>query len=125
MKLHRQLQIGLWAVLFLMQIVLIGVLTLALVRQPTIEQPRPFQPSKVFVDLLAEKGVLSVDQQRQLIGLCANHEKMIAANNTLNTQLTSEIRDLFTYLLVFLLIALALQIVVASLAFRMPTPKAS
>jgi len=125
MRLQRHLQVGLWAILLLMQTVLIGVLIFALVRQPAIEQPRPFQPSKVFVDLLSEKGTLSVDHQRQLIGLCVDHEKMIAANNIFNARLASEMRDLFTYLLVFLLIALLLQIVAATLSFRMPTPKAS
>src|SRR5258708_7679141 len=121
---RRKIQIALWAVLFILQAFLAGLLTLGLVTQSRTEpaQLQSFDLSKVYSSRLAEKGQLSVDDQNKLLALCKDYEQKIFAHIKFEGSMLNELRGFYGQLLLFLGIALVVQIALATLSLKAPGP---
>lgn len=120
----RKVQIALWVVLFLLQALAVGVLTVLLLKQPIeTTQPHPFQMSKVYSTVLAEKGQLPVEDQRKLLSLAADLEKMLDADGRLKAWTLNVIWESVAGLLLFLTFTIVLQALLAVITLRTPPPK--
>jgi hypothetical protein len=116
---RRKVQIALWVVLFLLQALAVGVLTVLLLKQPIeTTQPRPFQMSKVYSTVLAEKGQLPVEDQRKLLSLAVDLEKMLDTDARLKAWTLSVMRESVAGLLLFLVFTIALQALIAVITLR-------
>jgi hypothetical protein len=115
----RKVQIALWVVLFLLQALAGGVLTVLLLKQ-SIEttQPRPFQMSKVYSTVLSEKGQLPVEDQRKLLSLAVDLEKMLDADARLQASTLNVVQELVSALLLFLGFTVILQALIAVMTLR-------
>jgi hypothetical protein len=123
---RRKVQIALWVVLFLLQALAVGVLTVLLLKQPIeTTQPRPFQMSKVYSTVLAEKGQLPVEDQRKLLSLAVDLEKMLDADARLKAWTLNVIRESVAGLLLFLAFTIVLQALIAVMTLRAPPLKTS
>jgi hypothetical protein len=116
---RRKVQIALWVVLFLLQALAVGVLTVLLLKQPIeTTQPRPFQMSKVYSTVLAEKGQLPVEDQRKLLSLAVDLEKMLDTDARLKAWTLSVMRESVAGLLLFLVFTIVLQALIAVMTLR-------
>jgi hypothetical protein len=123
---RRKVQIAPWVVLFLLQALAVGVLTVLLLKQPIeTTQPRPFQMSKVYSTVLAEKGQLPVEDQRKLLSLAVDLEKMLDADARLKAWTLNVIRESVAGLLLFLAFTIVLQALIAVMTLRAPPLKTS
>jgi len=120
----KKIQIALWAVLFILQTFLAGFLTLGLVTQSRSEpaQLQSFDLSKIYSSRLAEKGQLSVDDQNKLLALCKEYEQKIFAHIKFESSMLNELRGFYEQLLLFLGIALVVQIALATLSLKASGP---
>lgn len=106
---------ALWVVLFVLQGLVALALVVGLARQSADSQgaSKRFAPSSTYAKILADKPELSVDQQRQLLGLCQDLEGMLQTHIRLESAMLAETRNLFVYVLVFIGATLLLQILIA------------
>lgn len=117
---RRQVQIGLWIVLFLLQALAIGVVAVLLLKQPKVEtmQPRSVQMSKMYSTVFAEKGQLPVEDQRKLLSLAVDLEKMLDADARLQASTLNVVQELVAALLLFLGFTVILQALIAVMTLR-------
>jgi hypothetical protein len=117
---RRQVQAGLWAALILFQILVAALLIFGLMMQGKAEpaQSPSFQPSRTYNSILAEKGQLTVEDQRKLLSLTVDLEKMVEAHSRFEASMLNEVRGLYAQLLFFLAITITLQVVLAIFGLR-------
>jgi len=121
------MQIGLWVILFILQALALGVLTVVLLKQPRVEatQPHSVQMSKAYSTVLAEKGQLPIEDQRKLLALAMDLETMLQTDARLQTSTLNVIRDLLSALLLFLGFIVVLQVLIAAMTLRAAPLKTS
>lgn len=80
--------------------------------------------SKVYSAVLAEKGQLPVEDQRKLLSLTVDLERMLDADARLKAWTLNVMRESVAGLLVFLAFTIVLQALIAVMTLRAPLLKA-